>query len=141
MKLKTISNCENDTIEIAQNFAQELSGNEIILLYGELGAGKTLFVKSVAKKLKCHDEITSPTFTLMQTYQGKFNIYHFDLYRIKNILELDNIGFFDYIEKDGIKFIEWPEIIKDTIIGLNFIEIFIKKLDNTKREIIIKKGD
>lgn len=142
MKSKHISNSPNDTVEIAKNFAKNLQSSEIILLQGELGAGKTLFVKSVAKSLGCNDAVSSPTFTIMQTYSdGKFPLYHFDLYRIKNILELDNIGFFDYIEETGIKFIEWPEIILETITKISHIIITIKKLDKDKREIIIEENE
>ncbi|MGA1846020.1 tRNA (adenosine(37)-N6)-threonylcarbamoyltransferase complex ATPase subunit type 1 TsaE [Deferribacter abyssi] len=142
--MKQISNSILDTEKIAEQFGANLKGNEIILLEGELGAGKTFFVKSVAKYVGCLDQITSPTFTLMQTYPGgKFTIYHFDLYRIKSFIELENFGFFEYLEEDGIKFVEWAEKVDLEKMLDNYIKIKIKKMAEFSRvfEFFYKKGE
>ncbi|WP_188020417.1 tRNA (adenosine(37)-N6)-threonylcarbamoyltransferase complex ATPase subunit type 1 TsaE [Deferribacter autotrophicus] len=142
--MKHISNSINDTEKIAEQFANNLKGSEIILLEGDLGAGKTFFVKSVAKSIGCSDVITSPTFTLMQTYSGgEFTIFHFDLYRIKNFIELENFGFFEYLEEDGIKFVEWAERVNLESMLDNYIKINIEKTGEFSRviEIFYKKGE
>ena len=79
--MKYVSESESDTYKIAADFAATLSGGEIVLLSGELGAGKTAFVKGLAAALGIDDEVTSPTFTLMNVYYGSLTLYHFDVYR------------------------------------------------------------
>ena len=109
----------------------------IIFIFGELGAGKTVFVKGLAKKLGIQKEIESPTFIFVREYPAEIPLYHFDLYRINRSEELDEIGFFDYTERNGIIAIEWAEKAEDLITP--DIEIKIKKIDRDKREITIKE--
>ena len=112
---------------------------KVILLRGELGSGKTTLVKSVLKKMGINDCVTSPTFSIVNEYDFSENIiYHFDLYRIEKIEELDIIGFEDYIYSQNICFIEWPEIVLNKI-DLQYLDIEIRNLDEDKREIIINE--
>ena len=96
---KILSKSVLQTEKIANSLAKSLKGNEIIALYGDLGAGKTSFTKGLSKALNVNpDEVHSPTFTLLNEYNGKYKIYHFDMYRINSFEELYSIGFFDFIE-------------------------------------------
>ncbi len=118
----------NETKVLAKKFAKLLRGGEVILLSGDLGAGKTTFTRCVLKSLGVKDEITSPTFTIMREYATKkFNIYHFDMYRISNSDEVREFGLEDYIysgDKRSLVFIEWAENIMDMLHG-KFIKINI----------------
>lgn len=110
--MKYLTTCEEDTIQYAKNFANTLTGNEIIALDGTLGMGKTVFVRAVIQALThTKIEVPSPTFTLLQTYDTpKGTLYHFDFYRLKHPDEAFEIGIDDAFA-DGICFIEWPEKI------------------------------
>ena len=119
---------------------REISNFSVILLRGELGSGKTTIVSSILKELGVTENITSPTFSIVNQYKisGK-KINHFDLYRVKSELELDVIGFDEYFDDFSISFIEWPEIAINRIYE-NYLEIYIKFIDDTTREITLKKS-
>lgn len=100
----------------------------VYLLKGEMGAGKTTFVKELCKELKIEDTVNSPTFAIVNEYKGKNNtIYHFDCYRLKNIQEAIEIGFEDYINSENLCLIEWPEIVEN-LITVPFTTIFIEDI-------------
>lgn len=132
-----------ETEAFANEFAKILVGGEVVLLGGDLGAGKTTFTKFVMRALGVKDDITSPTFTIMREYKGKkFKIYHFDMYRLTSGAEASEFGLEDYIyNKDSrsIVFIEWFENIKDILVG-NFTKIQISLIDEDKREFKITRG-
>ena len=131
----------NKIDEISQLIIDKIKTIRVILLRGELGSGKTTLVKSVLKKMGINDCVTSPTFSIVNEYDFSENIiYHFDLYRIEKIEELDIIGFEDYIYSQNICFIEWPEIVLNKI-DLQYLDIEIRNLDEDKREIIINEID
>lgn len=136
METVTINNLK-ETASFAKKFAKLLQGGEIILLNGDLGAGKTTFTRQVLKALGVKGEVTSPTFTIMREYATKkFNIYHFDMYRIKSPDEVREFGLEDYIysgDKRSLVFIEWSENIKEMLKG-KFIEINISLIDEQKRK-------
>ena len=119
---------------------REISNFSVILLRGELGSGKTTIVSSILKELGVTENITSPTFSIVNQYKisGK-KINHFDLYRVKSELELDVIGFDEYFDDFSISFIEWPEIAINRIYE-NYLDIYIKFIDDTTREITLKKS-
>ena len=119
---------------------QEISNFSVVLLRGELGSGKTTIVSSILKELGVTENITSPTFSIVNQYKisGK-KINHFDLYRVKSELELDVIGFDEYFDDFSISFIEWPEIAINKIYE-NYLDIYIKFIDDTTREITLKKS-
>ena len=136
MMKKYISNSVEDTNKIAKEFARTIEPGQIVLLVGDLGAGKTAFVKGVVKALHGDpDQVTSPTFTIVNEYSlDDFPIYHFDLYRLENPNELYNIGFEEYFYGSGVCFIEWPERASD-FFDDSVIVVNIKKLGDNKREI------
>lgn len=97
------------TRDLAKAFAKVLKPPMVVLLTGDLGAGKTTFVKDVVFALGCEDLVTSPTFTLLNTYNAKFPVYHFDMYRLSSAEEAMNVGFEEYFDKntlDGVWFLK-----------------------------------
>lgn len=121
-----ISKCEEDTIDFASKFASKLTNNDIIVLSGELGSGKTKFVQGVLKYFGLENQISSPTFTIVNEYHTKeINIYHFDVYRLHDIDEFYGIGGEEYFEK-GICLIEWGEML-ESILPPDYIKITFQK--------------
>jgi tRNA threonylcarbamoyladenosine biosynthesis protein TsaE len=109
-KVSLISNSEEETMLCAKRLARRLKAGDIVLLKGELGSGKTTFVKGLAQAFKVpFKNVNSPTFVLMHYYKGKLPIYHFDLYRLENPKAIDMLDFDDYFYGEGISIIEWPE--------------------------------
>lgn len=103
------------TYEVAKKLAMEASPGEIYCLVGDLGVGKTVFTKGFAKGLGIDEHITSPTFTIVNEYDGQLPFYHFDVYRIADPEEMYEIGFEEYINGQGVCFIEWANLIDDLI--------------------------
>ena len=135
-----ISQNEQDTIDFAENFAANLKLGDIIVLSGELGSGKTKFVQGVLKHFGLENEISSPTFTIVNEYNAeKINIYHFDVYRLADSDEFYAMGGDEYFS-NGICLIEWGEMIED-ILPKPYIKItFGKSKDNVNyRELKIER--
>ncbi len=132
--ISLISHSTEETENIGAKIAQKLSGNEVIALFGGLGMGKTAFTRGFAKELGVNDGVSSPTFALVNEYNGKYNIYHFDMYRVNTWDDLYSTGFFDYIDT-GILIIEWSENIEGALPD-NSIRITIDS-GNTENERII----
>lgn len=131
------SNSEQETIEIAKNVASKLNGNDVIVLTGDLGAGKTKFVQGILEYFGLENEISSPTFTIINEYNAKDKkIYHFDIYRLSNTDEFLSIGGEEYFG-NGICIIEWGEKIED-ILPKNYIKIEIVKDDEEENLRILK---
>ena len=121
-----ISKCEEDTIDFASKIAAKLNKKDIIVLTGELGSGKTKFVQGILKYFGLENQISSPTFTIVnEYYSDKINIYHFDVYRLADIDEFYAIGGDEYFEK-GICLIEWGEMI-EKILPPDYIKVTFKK--------------
>ena len=140
MKNIFLSNSAIETENLARKFASKLKGNEVIAFYGDLGAGKTAFTRGVADFFGLKDEVSSPTFALVNEYSSeKVKIYHFDMYRINTLEDLESTGFFDYLGR-GIILVEWSENIKEYL-PENLIEIKISKTGESSREIEIIGGD
>ena len=124
--------------DVTKSLIDEINTVNIILLKGELGAGKTTLIKSILKNLGVKENITSPTFSIVNQYFiSNRSINHFDLYRIKSTEELDVMGFEEYLYSEGVSFIEWPEIAMSKI-NERYIEIYIKFIDEKSREITLK---
>lgn len=114
-KSEFISYSESDSRKIAIDFAAKLKGGEVIVLNGNLGAGKTFFIKSVCDELGVNN-VVSPTFAIVNEHHGKFHFYHFDFYRIEKQQELLDIGFDDYLnDETAITFIEWGELFPELL--------------------------
>jgi len=111
--MKILSKSPIQTIEIAKNYAKTLKPNDIVLLNGEMGAGKTVFAKGIALGLGIKENITSPTYVYMNDYCGI--LYHYDCYRLQNGEDAESLGLTDYFYAGGICLIEWAENIKDVI--------------------------
>ena len=109
-RLKKISHSPEETIALAAEFAKQLKAGDIVCLQGDLGAGKTTFTKGLAKAFKVSlTKVNSPTFVLMNLYEGKLPIYHFDLYRLEKAAELETLHFDEYFYGKGVSVIEWAE--------------------------------
>ena len=130
MEINIISNSENETIELGKKFAKNLKKGDIIILSGDLGSGKTKLTEGILSFFNLQDEISSPTFTIVNEYiTEKLNIYHFDLYRLNDIDEFEAIGGEEYFEK-GVCIIEWGEMIEE-ILPQDYIKIeFSRNLED-----------
>ena len=133
MNYKLTSRCEEDTMDIAENIESEKFPGMVICLNGELGSGKTVFVKGFAKALGINETITSPTFSLVKEYpEGELPLYHMDVYRLD---ENNNIGVEDYFNMDGVCIIEWPEMIEDKL-PEERLDVTFKVVDDNTRVIV-----
>ena len=113
--MEYISKSLADTQKIAAEFAKTLKKGDVLCMYGDLGAGKTAFVQGLAKGLGIEEHVTSPTFTIVNEYEGIMPLYHFDVYRIADSDEMYEIGYEEYIYGDGVSVIEWCELIEDIL--------------------------
>ena len=137
-RITYISRSLEDTSYLAGKIAEKLKGGEVILLSGDLGAGKTTFTKFLAKHLGVEELVTSPTFTFMKEYKGRLSLYHFDMYRAADEDELYELGLNEYLYMNGVCVIEWNKF-EDVP---NRIDIDITTLDNgLDREFVIKGID
>tara|TARA_B100000029_G_scaffold357459_1_gene350253 strand:+ start:959 stop:1405 length:447 start_codon:yes stop_codon:yes gene_type:complete len=122
----------SETEELGIKFSNIIEKGDVVTLNGDLGSGKTTFVKGVLKGLNYTDEVTSPTFTLINEYNADYKIIHLDCFREKDINRWLNIGLIDYFSKDDIMFIEWPEIIHD-ILPKKKINLFFESISINER--------
>ncbi|MCM1289160.1 MAG: tRNA (adenosine(37)-N6)-threonylcarbamoyltransferase complex ATPase subunit type 1 TsaE [Corallococcus sp.] len=138
MLQKFVSKNVEETERIAENLGKMLSGGETILLCGDLGAGKTHFVKGLALALGIDDVITSPTFSLHNVYHGRdLMLNHFDFYRLESSEEAELLGLNEYFgEKYGVSAIEWSENVSD-LLPKKCIVVTLKKLSECEREITV----
>ncbi len=128
--------------QFANSFAKSLSGGEVILLNGTLGAGKTTLAQFIFEALGVTDEVNSPTFNIMRSYEGiNFSIKHFDMYRIENDDEVYELGFEEFINtgKTDLVFIEWAENVLKFLPESDIINVDIKILGEKSREITVRK--
>lgn len=144
MTIKLIAKKESETQAIAEKLAKTISIPCVISLVGDLGAGKTTFAKGFAKGLEIEENITSPTYTLLNEYKTKnTNLYHFDLYRLESFEDATALGFeeyFDLTKLDGIVLVEWASNCEG-ILPTRHFEVKLTKISDTDREIeITPKG-
>ena len=135
--MKYIVNSLEETKHVAEEFAKTLKEGDVVLLNGDLGAGKTTFTQFVFAFLGVNQVVNSPTFAILKSYEGKFNFHHFDTYRISTEEAIES-GFDEVLnDKNSVIFIEWSENIAP-LLPKNDIEINIKRLNDSTREIKIE---
>ncbi len=128
-----ISDSEQATLNFAIKYASYLKAGDVVLLEGEMGAGKTVFAKGIAKGLGIEAEVLSPTYAYMNDYSGK--LYHYDCYRLANGAQAEGLGLCDYFYADGVCVLEWAQNIAE-VLPEKCKKVIIKKIDENKREII-----
>lgn len=136
MKTNFIVKSIEETQKLGKALGAILKPGDVVLLNGDLGAGKTTFTQSVAKGLDIQEIVNSPTFNIVNEYDsGSISLFHFDLYRIEDSEELFEIGFEEYFEKDGVVIIEWAEKFKEEI-DSEFLEIYIENRGEERNFVI-----
>lgn len=121
------TNGEKETQELGRRLGMGASAGQVFALVGDLGVGKTVFTKGLAKGLGIKEPVSSPTFTILQVYdEGRLPFYHFDVYRIGDVCEMDEIGYEDYLYGQGVSLIEWADLIRE-ILPEHYTEIRIEK--------------
>ena len=124
-RIETFS--EEETFALGEKIGREALPGQVYTLLGDLGVGKTVFTQGVAKGLGIDEAICSPTFTIVQVYEeGRMPFYHFDVYRIGDVEEMDEIGYEDYFYGDGVTFVEWANLIEE-ILPSSYRQIVIEK--------------
>lgn len=136
--MKLLLNNLSDIDAVAQKFVDNMGNRKIFAFYGEMGAGKTTFIKALCKTLGVAETITSPTFAIINEYNKEDGdpIYHFDFYRIKNIEEAYDFGYEDYFYSGHLCFIEWPELV-EPLLPESVVKVQIVVMDNGERSIIV----
>ena len=136
--MKLLLNNLSDIDAVAQKFVDNMGNRKIFAFYGEMGAGKTTFIKALCKTLGVAETITSPTFAIINEYNKEDGdpIYHFDFYRIKNIEEAYDFGYEDYFYSGHLCFIEWPELV-EPLLPESVVKVQIVVMDNGGRSIIV----
>ena len=129
--------------EAAREFIAAMGDNTVFALYGEMGAGKTTFIKALCQELGVEDVVTSPTFAVINEYRSDIAgelIYHFDFYRIKKLEEVYDMGYEDYFYSGALCFIEWPELVEELLPG-NTIKVTIEELEDGSRKLTMENLD
>jgi tRNA threonylcarbamoyladenosine biosynthesis protein TsaE len=140
MNFSITTNSPQETIEFGRRFGSQLRGGEVIALCGPLGSGKTHLIKGIVKGLGAEDaanEVTSPTFVLVNEYTGRLDIFHIDAYRLDSIAQFEQIGFDDYCYPGSVVLIEWADKIEKALVGINYIRLELAHLSPSSRAIRI----
>ena len=136
-----ITHSKEETIDLARRLSKKLKAGDIIFFKGGLGMGKTAFTQGLCDGLGIDATVTSPTFAIVNEFHSRpLSLYHFDMYRIENEDQLFNIGFYDYLDSDGVLAIEWSENIIDFFDEAN-ITVEFEKLSDNERKITINGVD
>lgn len=134
--LEIVTKSEKETEAVAQNFAEKLNSGDFLAFYGDLGSGKTAFIRGLANVLCPGVRVSSPTYAIVNEYRGKTDIYHFDMYRITDEDSLYSVGFYDYFDRNGIIAAEWCENIPFAL-PEEYYEIVFEKLSDSERKITV----
>ena len=127
-----ISNNREDTERFATDYAKTLRAGDVLILDGDMGAGKTVFCKGLAKGLGIQEEVTSPTYAYMNDYDGR--LFHYDCYRIESVAQAESLGLADYFDMGGICVVEWAQNIAP-LLPSGCKKVTIKKISENEREI------
>lgn len=130
--MKYITKNKEETIELAKKYANTLKPGDVVVLDGDMGAGKTVFTKGIALGLGIKDNVTSPTYAYMNDYGGR--LYHYDCYRLSGGEDAEALGLTDYFYSNGVCVIEWAQIIAD-VLPKNVKKVIITKIDDDTRSI------
>lgn len=139
--IKFNSFSEADTLKFASEFASQLHGGDVVAFKGGMGMGKTVFVRGCSTVLDVECDVSSPTFSIVNDYGGKINVYHFDMYRVESWDSLYSTGFFDYLNENSILFIEWSENIENVLPENTITVEFTRGENDNERTITISGGD
>ena len=138
MQITTYS--ADETQALGKKLAESLRPGDVIAYFGDLGAGKTAFTRGIAEGLGVSEQVTSPTYTIVNEYlSGRLPLFHFDMYRLSSADELFDIGWEDYLNRGAVCAVEWSENVQDAFFG-DEIKVTIMKLSDTERKIVIE-GD
>ncbi len=136
--IELISTSCEQTEQLGEKLAKTLSGTEIIAMFGNLGAGKTAFTRGLCRGLGVTNNVCSPTFAIVNEYEGKFRVFHFDMYRVSTLDDLHSTGYFDYLDA-GVLVIEWSENV-ESILPDDAIHVTIKYGTAENERIICVEG-
>ena len=135
--MKIVSHSYEETVDAGKRFARHLKKGDIVCLQGDLGAGKTVFVKGVASSFGIDpNSVNSPTFVLMNYYPAKLPLYHFDLYRLEKPEELASVNFGEYFYGNGVSLVEWPERLGD-LLPKNYWLVELQHKNEHERDLCI----
>ena len=137
--MQFLSHSTQETEAIGEELAQKLRGGDVLAFTGSLGMGKTAFTRGLARGLGCRGRVTSPTFTIVNEYEGRTPLFHFDMYRLGSSDELFDIGWEDYVNRGSVCAVEWSENVEDAFYGDEVVVRF-EKLGPTTRRITITEG-
>ncbi len=140
MELTLTSNSPEQTVELGRRIGSQLRGGEVFAIYGPLGSGKTRLIKGIATGAGAEDlrNVTSPTFVLVNEYEGRFDIYHIDAYRLDSLAEFEMLGFDDFCYPQSVVLIEWADKIEPAICNIDFIRIELAHAGEHTRTIRIR---
>ncbi len=137
--MEFITHSPEETEKIGEALAKSLQPGTVLAYRGDLGAGKTAFTRGLARGLGCKETVTSPTYTIVNEYLGgRLPLFHFDMYRLASSDDLWDIGWEDYLEREGVCAVEWSENVADAM--ENAVTVTIEKLGETTRRITIEGG-
>lgn len=134
-----LTNSESETERLGEQFAQTLPDGAVVAFYGQLGSGKTAFVRGMARGMGIDCLVNSPTFTIVNEYEGARQLFHFDMYRLGSADELYGIGWDDYLDRGGVCAVEWSENVDDAFDGSE-IRVRFEKTGGDGRRITIEGG-
>ena len=138
-RINIVSHGQEETYHWGERFSAILKQRDVVALYGELGSGKTVFIKGVCSGLNVHDFVTSPSFTLIHEYEGSVKIIHFDFYRLNTEREIADLGFDEYLEKESISLIEWAER-GESLLPKECFSIYIERIIENRNVLIDKRS-
>ena len=136
---KFVTDSVEETIELGKRLASKLNGGTVVAFFGGLGMGKTAFTRGMAMALDTAEEVSSPTFAIVNAYGGNPPLYHFDMYRVESWDDLYSSGFFDYYESGGILAVEWSENIENAL-PENTVRVVFERGENENQRIITVDG-
>ncbi|HIQ87343.1 MAG TPA: tRNA (adenosine(37)-N6)-threonylcarbamoyltransferase complex ATPase subunit type 1 TsaE [Candidatus Scatomorpha gallistercoris] len=137
--MEILTHSEMETEKAGENLAAKIADGTVVAMYGELGAGKTAFVRGMARGMGLDCRVNSPTFTIVNEYIGERTLLHFDMYRLGSADELWDIGWDDYLARGAVCAVEWSENVSDAFTG-DEISVRFEKLSATDRRITIEGG-